>query len=254
MLSKKSKVLLLACTFFTSCQNLRFDTQNYDLIPQSIPVKEQIVCLHGFLGSKIQMLPISKHLRQHGHYARVWGYKSRKKEIEDHARDLVEYLNQLAKYNPKTVISFVTHSFGAVVLKSALNHPDCPEVAKQGRAVLIAPPNRGCYIAHKYRNWPAMKVGLGSHSGREIAESNYGDFESLGQFPSAMDILVIAGKSKLNPIIHDDNDGLIKVEETTLSTEHKLVVVNSDHLSILIERDTYDASVQFFSHSLNILN
>ena len=251
MLSKKSRLLLLAFISLTSCQSLRFDTHNYDLIPKSMPAQEQIICLHGFLGSKVQMLPIAKQLRHQGHIVRIWGYMSRQKDIEDHTRDLVDYLNQLSTNNPKTVISFVTHSFGAVVLKSALNHPDCPEIAKQGRAVLVAPPNRGCHLARKYKKWPAMKVTLGSHSGKQIAKSGYDNFESLGQFPTNMDVLIIAGRIKLNPMLNKANDGLIEVEETRLPTEHKLVVVNADHLSILVDHDTYDASIQFFSHSLD---
>ncbi|MCF7852891.1 MAG: hypothetical protein K9M07_06595 [Simkaniaceae bacterium] len=207
---------------------------------------EQVICLHGFLGWRSKMLPIAKGLEKKGHWVRIWGYSSREKNIQEHSEDLLAYLHQIASQNPGKSISFVTHSMGALVIRAALNHPMCPKEAKKGRALLIAPPNRGCDFASFARKTPLMPLSLGRASGRELLNSDRHQFNDLGEFPSSMKILVIAGQSRINPLIKKPNDGLIKVEETYLSTSHDHIVIEANHDAVLSRKEVVNLATQFF--------
>jgi alpha-beta hydrolase superfamily lysophospholipase len=52
----------------------------------------------------------------------------------------------LEMHKPHSV-GYFTHSMGGVVLRNALSHPEFPESAKSGRAVLLGPPMRGSSFA-----------------------------------------------------------------------------------------------------------
>ena len=104
---------------------------------------KQVVTLHGFLRSAWMMNKVAKTLREDGYEVHNWDYKSRRKRIDEHAVDLVSHLNEIAKGEPNVPIDFVTHSLGGIIVRAALNHPDCPNEAKVGKAVLMGPPNQG---------------------------------------------------------------------------------------------------------------
>ncbi|MDN3504724.1 MAG: alpha/beta fold hydrolase [Rhabdochlamydiaceae bacterium] len=216
------------------------------LFVPAVCAAEQVVCIHGFMGWRSKMLPIAKHLRDDGHYVRIWGYDSRAKKTACHSDDLVRYLNYLAKQKPGVKISFVTHSFGALLVRSATNHPDCPKEAKRGRAVLIAPPNKGCKFGRIAGKWQLVQATMGDYSGKELIESSAEDIEKLGAFPRKMSLLVIAGRSWINPILREPNDGLLKIKETRLDQPHKHVIIDSNHDSLLSTRDTLDVTREFF--------
>lgn len=212
----------------------------------SLSSLEQVVCIHGFLGWKAKMLPIAKALDSKGYKVRIWGYSSRSKRISEHAEDLVDYLIVLAEENPEVAISFVAHSLGALIIRSALNHPRCPSQAKWGRAVLFAPPNYGCEFGRWCKKWSMVRQGLGKFSGRELLEMEEKDFHQLGDFPSQMELLVIAGISKINPLLKIPNDGLLGVDETRLKTPHNHVVIEGDHNALLSARNAVQVTVDFF--------
>ena len=107
--------------------------------PQKLE-SQTVVLVHGFLRSKLNMSAVSHSLKKEGWQVVNWSYPSRKRRIEEHSDKLVLQLNKIAKQNPNQPISFVTHSMGGLIVRCALNHPDCPKEAKLGKAVLIAPP------------------------------------------------------------------------------------------------------------------
>ncbi|NGX55793.1 MAG: hypothetical protein K1060chlam5_00020 [Candidatus Anoxychlamydiales bacterium] len=207
--------------------------------------KETVVCIHGFYRSKLNMIIIAKAFRKKGYDVLNYGYPSRKKKIEDLADDLVEKLILISKKNPSSKISFVTHSMGGLVLRSAVNKTNCPMQAKIGKAVLLAPPNKGAIIARQLKKYRLARLFFGKKAGRELM--NYENFDHLGIFPKEIDVLVIAGNSGINPLIGKENDGKVAVEETCLSTSHKHIVIKSGHALI-----AYNKNV--IRHAMNFIN
>lgn len=92
------------------------------------------------------MLPLATILKKQGFSVSNFGYPSRDDFISNHANHLVDALDSLS-LRETLPIHFVTHSLGAIVLRMALAQPNCPEIAKTARLILLAPPLRGSKFA-----------------------------------------------------------------------------------------------------------
>lgn len=102
-----------------------------------------LVTIHGFLGAPWNLYYFTHHFEKLDMHVIPYGYESTEKKIEEHAQDLVECLQMIALESPGEPINFITHSMGGLVLRSAINKPNCPIEAKIGKAVLLGPPNQG---------------------------------------------------------------------------------------------------------------
>ena len=172
----RSKIYL-AIASFVLFSNVAFTNNNNE--NEAIPV----ILVHGFLSSKHNMKRIEKACKKQGFSPINNSYKSRDKSIEDHAKDLLNTIEKAIQNYPDSPVHFITHSMGGLVLKAALNSPNCPIQAKIGKAVLIAPPNNGSYFAKKLNKFKPIKKILGKKSGRELALSSENRFSYLGTFP-----------------------------------------------------------------------
>jgi len=184
--------------------------------------KETVVCIHGLLRTRMNMVPIARHLKKGGFRTVNWTYPSRKYPIHTHAEMLVNTLNSIAQENPGVPIHFATHSLGGIITRAALSHPNCPPEAKVGCAVLIAPPNRGSQTARSlYKNRLARKA-LGCHgAGHELMIQPPEHFETIGTFPETKAILIISGTAGITPLLDGPNDGKVTVAESCLDTPHE---------------------------------
>lgn len=179
-----------------------------------------LVCIHGFMANHRSMHTIAKSLKGVGFPVYCWQYASRQKTIEEHACSLIPILQEISCYRPGEPINFVTHSIGALILRAALNLPDCPLEAKIGRAALIAPPNQGSRLAYRFRNFLPVKLAMGTKSGWQIMHYDICAIERFGFFPDTMQVLVIAGTKGRSMFINEPNDGFIAIDETALDTPY----------------------------------
>ncbi len=193
---------------------------NEQNITQIHPKSGTVIFVHGFMRTSKNMSVLAFSFKRDGWRVEKWSYPSRQKYIEEHAEDLVNRLNEISQQHPGKPISFVTHSMGGLVVRCALNHPECTNEAKMGRAVLIAPPNRGSLFARKLYNYKLSRKVLGNKSGKQLMTIPLDGFDKLGNFPDHMPVLIISGTAGFNPMISDVNDGKVGLNETCLSTAH----------------------------------
>ncbi len=185
-----------------------------------LSASETVLLLHGFMRSKANMIAFEQALKKKPYQVKNWSYPSRKKRIEQHADDLVLQLQSLAQQSPGQPIHFVTHSMGGLIVRCALNHPNCPHEAQIGKAVLIAPPNRGSSFACALHKYKTLRHILGENSGEQLMTTPLDGFDSFGNFPKEMSLLVISGTMGWNPFISGRNDGKVRLAETCLKTPH----------------------------------
>ena len=178
------------------------------------------VLVHGFMRGKGNMAAIESSLKKEGFETTNWTYPSKKETIEEHGKNLVQELLYIAKESPGEPIHFASHSMGGLVIRSALNHPNCPNEAKIGRAVLVAPPNRGSAFARSLGKSFLFKSFFGDKAGNQLRTTESDGFDYLGQFPSTVQVLIISGTAGINPLLNEDNDGKVAVSETCLNTPH----------------------------------
>lgn len=206
---------------------------------------DSVYCLHGFLRSSKSMEKMGHAFRQEGMIVYNWGYPSREKTIEEHAEDLVRNLRETASRHPGEAIHFATHSLGGIIVRAAHNHPDFPEEAKQGKAVLLAPPNQGSRFGRFLKYTPPISQMLGKKAGRELLTNQ--NFNHIGEFPEEKDVLVISGTYGWNPLAKGKNDGKVGVYECCLNTPHEHRTHFAGHSWIMKSDTVIEYSVDFIT-------
>ena len=209
---------------------------------------ESVVCVHGFFRSYKNMIPLGNTLKDAGFEVYLWDYQSRKKNIEEHAEQLVDVVRQIAYRNPGKPIHFVGHSLGGIIIRSMINHPNCPKEAKIGKTVLLATPNKGASLARYFKNSLFAKCLFGDKAGKQLLTFDEEDVNKLGTFPPSMKVMVIAGNKKTKSFqkwIHAPNDGKVTVDETRLNSEHIHHTINVSHHWIMTSREVIAITKNF---------
>lgn len=201
------------------------------LLPITAFCQETVYCLHGFMRTPSCMNKMVKALRNEGYEVENWGYPNRERFIQEHAQELVIDLEKTASVYPGEPIHFVTHSMGGLIVRAALNHPDCPEEAKWGRAILMAPPNQGAKFGQFLSRFKPIRKLFGEKAGRQILHCEHFDF--LGEFPESKEILIISGTLGFNPTIKGKNDGKLGIHESCLDTPHEHITYPVNHTFIM---------------------
>lgn len=205
----------------------------------SDPKKNLVVCIHGLFGSTHSLEFIEQKLKQTDFVVENWGYDSKKAFISDHGEKLAEKLREMLVHHRDKDITFVAHSMGGLVLLAALNHPRCPDIARRGKAVLIASPMKGAWIARfvgrsSFARWIAHRF-----AGVELMTEK--DFAHLGSYPRTLEnICVIAGTWSMNPLLFEPNDGAVTVAETMLDVPHEHITIHAGHNDIVLNCDVVE--------------
>jgi hypothetical protein len=201
-----------------------------------------VVCIHGFGGFRWQLVPLASSLKRCGFNVYNYGYAARKHTLEEHGLHLAAFLASIATESglrsdafPTRLgsISFVTHSFGGVVLREALTGTAwhtarlTPEAARRGRAVCLGPPFGGVALARALRHREAhgrmpyriierlARTLLGPAAGRELLEMPAEWFLRRGGMPDSMPVLVIAGDmGPINPLITRTRSPEVRSQES----------------------------------------
>ena len=175
--------------------------------------RELVVLVHGMGRTALSMAPLEVALRRSGYRVLNVGYSSQRPSVAEIGRQLDDAVDRAVAEEVPPRVHFVGHSLGTVVIRWLLVHdpPGAP-----GRAVFLAPPNRGSHAADR---WAGL-VGWALPPIRELRTTE-GTAVALGAPPGAA-VAVIAG----------DRDGKVSVEETCLEgADH--AVVASGHTEIM---------------------
>lgn len=167
-----------------------------------------VVLLHGLARTRRSMRSLGRALEAEGRRVARLTYASTRESIERHAADLRDVL---AGLEGVTRVSFVTHSLGGIVARTALADP---EASWRGRIevaslVQIAPPNGGSQTARRLDLAP-FRWFLGPSF---TALARRGP-EDAGR--AEVDTTVLIGDGGRAPWIDGPDDLLVGVEEARL--------------------------------------
>ncbi len=186
----------------------------------SLAAESVVITVHGYMRTHKSMHKLAHELDATVYH---FEYPSRTKTIDENASALSQFINEVDAKHPNCEMHFVTHSLGGIILrKIASTLP-----SNVSNAILLAPPNQGSRLGKVLS--PLLKT-FGRGAGRELARR---DFSDLGEFPSTIDVIVIAGTFGFNPLIAFPNDGKVALHETHLKTPHKLFKVRACHSMIM---------------------
>jgi pimeloyl-ACP methyl ester carboxylesterase len=191
--------------------------------------RECVSLVHGFFANQYMLALLGHRLKRHGYLATPWGYRNMRRSILEHADAFSRELARLDADRAVDTIHLVTHSRGGIIARAALERF---RPQKLGRFVMLAPPNRGSFVAN-------AAVGVLGGLFKPVAELTTGPeslVNSLGM-PTGIDIGVIAAS----------RDALVSPESTRPDVPHDHVTLPCLHSSLLFRRDAADLVAAFLA-------
>lgn len=205
-----------------------------------------VILLHGMGRSPFLFRDMERDLRAAGFEAVAISYPSLTDEIAGHA-DQVEQMLALSQDAER--VSFVTHSLGGLVVREVLSREGRPitqfwrRKLELGRVVMIAPPNQGSELAASLDGLPPYHW-IGGPVAGEIAAG-----PPFAPLPESLEVAVIAGGTEIgmgfNPLLSQNNDGILTLEETELAGIRDWMMVPAVHTVIAGHPATIAATRSF---------
>lgn len=199
----------------------------FDAGSQSARPGECVTLVHGYLANTLMLAVLDRRLRGHGFTTSTWGYWNMQCSLLVHARRFAGEL-QLLDADPRIgTLHLVTHSMGGIIARAAL---DRFRPRKLGRFVMLAPPNRGSFVA-------TAAAGTLGRLLKPVAELSTSDSSLVNSLPmpEGVEIGVIAA----------EYDALVAADSTHPRVPHAHVTLPTWHTGLLFRRETADLVAGF---------
>lgn len=193
--------------------------------------RESVVLLHGLSRSSRNMLVLEWRLARLGYDVCNINYDTRVESISVAVSAVEQSVADcLADRKPKT-LHFVTHSLGGLVLRAMLERGTLKSL---GRAVMLAPPNRGSELADWLQGFGLTQNVMGPLAGQlGTGPSDLPQNLAVPDIPFG----VIAGDRWINPagpfFLPGRHDGTVSVESTRLEGMSDHLVLPLTHTFIM---------------------
>ena len=193
----------------------------------------KVYILHGYGGSLIQMDKIYKGLKHEGYDSENYTYPGFTECIDSIGHDLSVKVRQ-ENYD---TVSFVTHSMGALVVRSMYKYIDpATHFPFIYRFIMLAPPNKGTEVADFFSN-SSFRSFLGPNVILMRTDSN--SYAIKLPIPTCEVGLIVGVKGEkpwFNPFMQDDNDGTVTMKRAILGNEKEIITVKSMHILMPLKK------------------
>lgn len=207
------------------------------------PSKHLVILVHGFGGRLGTLDKFHEPLREDGYATEAVAYPSTRQSVADHADGLVKVLTSLDGVKE---VSFVTYSMGALVVRETLSRP---EVKASGlvlnKIVMVAPPNQGLQLVSFIQDWWLYRV-IATETGEDLKPNTASNLP-LPNTPMGIVAGVSRNQEGFNPLLDGNDDGVVRLDETTLSGVQDWTTVEANHWNIDDKAETVTAVRKFFS-------
>ena len=204
-------------------------TVRFDAGSPSDHPRECVSLVHGFLANKFMLSMLGHRLRSHGYLTDAWGYWNMQCSLLVHAERFARELAVLDAEPRIETIHLVTHSMGCIIARAAL---DRFMPRKMGRFVMLAPPNRGSFVA------TATARTFGRIL-RPIAELSTADDSLVNSLPMPEGVGI--------GVIAAEYDALVTEASTHPNVPHAHVTLPTWHTGLLVSRETADLIAGFLA-------
>jgi len=200
----------------------------------SISASHKVYFIHGYGGLGIEMEKVREAIKKSGYDTELYIYRS----LIDDVDSVSKNLHLTLKQEKADTISFVTHSMGALVVRSMYERIDSlsgfPFIH---RIVMIAPPNNGSPVADFVSQFKFVKYIIGPN----INNITTNKITGAAKYPiPTCEVGLIAGsyggKRGFNAFINSDNDGVLIPQNTKMGIEKDVVFVKSWHVGLLFNK------------------
>lgn len=189
--------------------------------------RECVALVHGFFANSLMLTVLAGRLRRHGYRTRRWGYLNMCCSLLVHADRFAAELRVLDEQPSIGTLHLVTHSMGCIIARAAL---DRFRPAKLGRFVMLAPPNRGSFVA-------TATAGVFGGIFRPVVELSTSEDSLVNSLPTPQGVEI--------GVIAAGHDAIIAPDSTRPDAPHDHVTIPCLHSSLLFRRDAADLVTAF---------
>ncbi len=205
---------------------------------------DTVVCLHGWwMPTREIALVRSRLKKEHGFDARLFGYPSIRRTLDESANSLIDYLRDL----DADPLHLVGHSLGGIVALRALAlAPDLPA----GRVVCLGSPLRGSKAAQSLDRYGWGKLLLGQALPDAILRQSTESWAA--SVVERREVGVVAGSTaaglgRFFARFEEPNDGTVAVAETRLPGIADHIVLQVSHTGMVFSKPVAEQAAAFLS-------
>lgn len=208
-----------------------------------------VIVLHGLFRTRSSMAELCQALEEKGGYT-VFNvsYPTTRRSVEAHAAALARIVRNLHGIER---IHFVGHSLGNIVIRHYLAEEFADATQREpdprlGRFVMLGPPNRGSLIALALGENELFGL-LAGEAGQELGLRWAALRKRLGTPPVPFGIIAggLGDQQGFNPLLSDDDDGIVTVATTMLGGARDFVVVPAMHTTMMEHDDVIEYTLRF---------
>ena len=212
----------------------------------AVKVSGEKLCLllHGILRSKDSFNKLKVAMEAEGYVVYSVNYPSTRFSLQRHAEQVDRLMDDFEKQFEQ--IDVVTHSMGALIARRVLSQR---KSKKFGSLVMMSPPNQGALLADMFHDWVPTKIIWGPSAKEMRTESE--EFARNAGIPNCRFAVIagISGKPRgTNPLVPEDDDGVVGVSETKLDGMADFMTVKSGHTYIMNKKESILGVKNFFKH------
>ena len=209
---------------------------------------ECVVLMHGLWRSNLAMLPLEWSLVDAGYAVVNVDYDSTGKTMSDLAEEDLGPAISSCESIVSGPVHLVTHSMGGVVARTYFQERELP---RNGRLVMLSPPNNGSVLVSRFGDWPLAQCVLGP-AALELKQTDDSPLKNLK--PLTIEVGVIAGTSNSrwtswlpNTELPEPHDGTVTVASTKLPEMRDFRAIEANHVSIRHSDEAFELITRFLA-------
>lgn len=188
--------------------------------------RELVILVNGIARSRHSLSPIRRALEHDGRQVLDWSYASTRASLNEQTQRLSRLLSGLRGVRK---VSFLTHSFGGLIVRQLLNDSQAPWRSRMRvtRLCMLFPPNHGAHLADVWHDSVLYQIALGP-AGESLTTSA----ASFIPMPSCPFGVITGGRGDgkgRNRRIPGDDDGTVAVAEAMMDGAEDQIVIDVGH-------------------------